>query len=816
MKQPFDAKDAPISILIVEDSPSLLRLYSHILGHAGYRILEAGTGRAALQILWDQRPDIVLLDRVLPDMDGGDICRKIKEQPEFATSYVVMLSALKTSEDDRVSGLEAGADDYIVKPVGRRELLARIQVAARLRRTQLALQASEVMFRTLAENSPDMISRFDRDLRYIYTNRSVQRITGSAPDAYLGVRVDEAPLPPELVEFWRDSLNRVFTQGEAVRIEYDLPIGEDTRSFDAHLVPEFDADGIIRSILTVSRDFTEHVRAEQEIARLATVVEQSVETVLITDAQGRIVYANAAFEAMTGSRVADIIGQSLPELRTIYTDDFCNHYRSLIAAGIPWSGLTRCRCRSGMQCEIEISVFPIRDRSDVIINYAVTQRDITERRRVESEREALLSVAASLRKAGTRAEMLPIILDQIMSVLNLTGALFLTTDADTGEVTVELAAGDHAYMTGRRLTSEQAAAYVIESGSTYVNNFIREDNRHYLTRFLGDASAVAAVPLMAQNRCVGVLWIGRAEPITDRALGTLLAVADMAANAIHRADLYAEIQRYAADLELRVAERTRELADANERLLELDRLKSKFVSNVSHELRTPISNLKLYMHLLQRGKADKRAQYESMLQISVERLGQLVDDILNLSRIEIAQRQALAVEPTDLNAVAGQIVGLHQPQAESAGIQLAFAPDPQLPFVNGDFNQLSQLVTNLVANALHYTRAGYVRVSTAQSDDADMVRFIVEDSGIGILPEDLPHVFDRFYRGNHRQPDDIPGTGLGLAIVKEIVDIHGGKITVSSEIDKGTRFDVLLPKAPEDDALQSFSLSRSPIAQRDS
>ncbi len=816
MNSPSGADDAPISILIVEDSPSLLRLYSHILSQAGYRILEAATGRAALQILWDQRPDIVLLDRVLPDMDGGDICRKIKEQPEFVTSYVVMLSALKTSEDDRVSGLEAGADDYIVKPVGRRELLARIQVAARLRRTQRALQASEVMFRTLAENSPDMISRFDRDLRYIYTNRSVQRITGGTPEAYLGAPIDEAPLPPELMDFWRRSLAQVFTQGEAVRIEYDLPIDGETRSFDAHLVPEYDADGAIRSILAVSRDFTDHVRAEQEIARLATVVEQAVETVLITDTQGRIVYANAAFEAMTGCRAADMLGQSLPDLRTIYPDDFCNHYRSLLAGGVPWAGLTRCRCRSGMQCEIEVSVFPIRERTGAVINYAVMQRDITQRRRVENEREAILSVAASLRKAGTRAEMLPIILDQIMAVLNLTGALFLTSDADAGEVTVELAAGEHAYMTGRRLTLEQAAASVIESGSTYVNNLAREDNRQYLTRFLGDATAVAAVPLMAQHRCVGVLWIGRAEPITDRALGTLLAIADMAANAIHRADLYAEIQRYAADLELRVAERTRELAEANERLLELDRLKSKFVSNVSHELRTPISNLKLYMHLLQRGKADKRAQYESMLQISVERLGQLVDDILNLSRIEIAQRQALMVEPTDLNAVAGQIVALHQPQAESAGLQLAFTPDLHLPLVNGDINQISQLVTNLVANALHYTRTGYVRVSTALTDAADMVCFTVEDSGIGILPEDLPHLFERFYRGNHRQPDDIPGTGLGLAIVKEIVDIHGGKITVHSEVDRGTRFDVLLPKAPDDDDIYSLALNRSPAPPRNS
>ncbi len=413
MNTPSGADDAPISILIVEDSPSLLRLYSHILSQAGYRILEAATGRAALQILWDQRPDIVLLDRVLPDMDGGDICRSIKEQPEFATSYVVMLSALKTSEDDRVSGLEAGADDYIVKPVGRRELLARIQVAARLRRTQLALQASEVMFRTLAENSPDMISRFDRDLRYIYTNRSVQRITGGTPEAYLGAPIDQAPFPHELMDFWRRSLAQVFEKGEAVRIEYDLPFYEEMRSFDAHLVPEFDADGVIRSVLAVSRDFTDRVHAEQEIARLATVVEQAVETVLITDTHGLIVYANAAFEAMTGCRAADILGQSLPDLRSHLHRRLLQPLSLSDCGGHPLSGF------DAPSLSIRHAV---RDRDR--LSHPRPQRryhqlrrhgDINERRRAESEREALLSVAASLRKAATRAEMLPIVLDQIMS-----------------------------------------------------------------------------------------------------------------------------------------------------------------------------------------------------------------------------------------------------------------------------------------------------------------------------------------------------------------------------------------------------------------
>src|SRR5436190_21794877 len=102
--------------------------------------------------------------------------------------------------------------------------------------------------------------------------------------------------------------------------------------------------------------------------------------------------------------------------------------------------------------------------------------------------------------------------------------------------------------------------------------------------------------------------------------------------------------------------------------MDVYRLKSKFVSNVSHELRTPISNLKLYMSLLQRGKQEKRAHYEVMLQSSVERLGQLVEDILNLSRVEIAHYQPRELEPTDLNAIIGQIVATHKAQAERAGL----------------------------------------------------------------------------------------------------------------------------------------------------
>jgi two-component system phosphate regulon sensor histidine kinase PhoR len=122
---------------------------------------------------------------------------------------------------------------------------------------------------------------------------------------------------------------------------------------------------------------------------------------------------------------------------------------------------------------------------------------------------------------------------------------------------------------------------------------------------------------------------------------------------------------------------------------------------------------------------------------------------------------------------------------------LTFTPGDDVRSVRGEINQLSQVVTNLIANALNYTRRGYVHVSTYQPGDQACLQ--VEDTGMGIEAVDLPHIFDRFYRGQRPQQSDVPGTGLGLAIVKEIVDLHQGRVEVKSAIGLGTMFQVWLP-----------------------
>jgi len=224
---------------------------------------------------------------------------------------------------------------------------------------------------------------------------------------------------------------------------------------------------------------------------------------------------------------------------------------------------------------------------------------------------------------------------------------------------------------------------------------------------------------------------------------------------------------------------------------ELDRLKDLFVSDVSHELRTPTTNIGLYLELLEGASPEKRGHYLSVLKDQSQVLMKLVEDILDLSRLAVRKDKRLEFIQINLNALADQVITAIRPLAEATGLYLLFEPDPELPYLMGEPNQLSRLISNLVANAIHYTPKGEVIVRTRRIDG--WVCLEVQDSGIGIEPEDQPHIFERFYRGRLVRQSKIHGTGLGLAIVKEIADMHECKIELDSVLGKGSTFYLRFP-----------------------
>jgi len=224
---------------------------------------------------------------------------------------------------------------------------------------------------------------------------------------------------------------------------------------------------------------------------------------------------------------------------------------------------------------------------------------------------------------------------------------------------------------------------------------------------------------------------------------------------------------------------------------ELDRMKDIFVSDVSHELRTPTTNISLYLELMDYAPAAKQTEYLGVLKEQAHQLRKLVEDILDLSRLTMGKYKKIEFSAIDLNIVAEQVIAAHLPLAEASGLSLKFAPCDAMPPVRGEENQLARLITNLVSNALRYTMEGGVEVRTSVLDHQACLW--VQDTGMGIDPEDIPHLFERFYRGRRVRQSRIHGTGLGLAIVKEIVDLHEGSIDIKSIVNSGSTICVRIP-----------------------
>jgi PAS domain S-box-containing protein len=814
--------DRLFHILLVEDDPAHAELVRRAFAAASQQVQlhVAETLAEARRRLDEPRdlPQLVIADWRLPDGEGMEL---LTDDRRPTIPVIIMTS--QGSERVAVGALKAGALDYVVK--SETTLLDMPHIAARVLREweirseresmQQALRASEEKFNKAFRTSPVAMSISDNVTRhYLDVNDAFVRLTGYPREALVGHTARDLSLWVDLGE--RERVMQLMAQQGFVRsheVHFQNRNGEIRVALLSLETVELEG---APCLLSTIYDITERRRAEDALRasedRFRSLVQNSQDIITVHDRDGIVLYESPSVSRVFGYAPGYFIGRDPYEF--VAPADRAEVRRAFQAAvarqnsGIPTE--YRFRCADGTYVYLEALGSNLLDHPGVR-GIVMTSRDVTERKRVEQsllQYAERLSILHEIDQAILQAKSIEEIADAALSRIQRSvpswrvKVLLFDLEAEQAVVAAFYTDGIRC-PPGERLPLSMLGPVVrLQPGELYVINDLSEllaPSPIQLRQIEEGARSSIDAPLIVLSQQIGLLSVDATQwdAFHGEVVDVVCEVADQLAVAIQNARLLEQIQRHTQELEQRVAERTRELAAANERLTELDRLKSKFVSDVSHELRTPIANLKLHVELLEHGRAEKREHYLSVVKQQSRRLGELVDDILNLSRLEMG-RERTTLGPVDLNFVVEQIVAAHQPRAESAGLQLSFEPQPDLAPVRGEVNQLAQVVTNLVINALNYTLEGSVRVSTFQTAEETCLQ--VEDSGIGIDPEDLPNIFDRFYRGRRSQRSETPGTGLGLSIVKEIVDLHEGRIEVDSRVKQGSTFKVWLPLFHENGA----------------
>ncbi len=326
------------------------------------------------------------------------------------------------------------------------------------------------------------------------------------------------------------------------------------------------------------------------------------------------------------------------------------------------------------------------------------------------------------------------------------------------------------------------------------------DRLHPLSRRLARRARVQsfiAVPLKVQGTILGSLTVShaRTHALTQDDVHVMVTVANQVAIALDNAEAYHQIEALNVGLESRIEERTSSLRAANEKLRELDELKSVFVSIVSHELRTPLTAVKGLVENMRDGftgaLSDRQIFYLTRVTHNIDRLTRMLNDLLDLSRIEAGRME---LTPTDMSLapLIEEVVENLRPQAAEKSVTLQTMNVPALAPIQGDRDKILQILTNLVHNAIKFTPpSGRISITLTLPED-HTVQICVADTGCGIAQEDAHQVFDRFYRSRDGGTE-ARGAGLGLAITKSLVELHHGRIWVDSAPGNGSQFSFTLP-----------------------
>ena len=597
----------------------------------------------------------------------------------------------------------------------------------------------------------------------------------------------------------------------------------------------YDQHGSLRGFGKVTRDLTERRRAEEterallkeqtaravaeqaEVGlrlneeryralsqRLEIVLEGVADGITVQDRSGRVVLANSAAARLCGFETAEEL-MSMPPGAVIERFEVLDENdRPFVPENLPGrrvlageafsSALLHIRDRrSGQDRWSSIRATPVMG-SDGTPELAINIWHDVSAARLEERRTKYLADATTVLGASLdKAEMLATLGRLLVPFLGDWCAIYLLEDSRL--VGVASAHTDPAKLS---LTERYRRSFepnpnaghavweAVRSGASYVHNQITDDmlalgtqdTEHLaLLRELG-MTALLVTPIRVRNRVLGALCLVTAQP--GRSYGSM------------QAELAEELGRRAG-VALENAQLYRDAQEAARAADDASRAKDEFLATVSHELRTPLSAILGWSKLLYERVTDPAVKKPiEVIHRNAQAQVKIIDDILDVSRV-ITGKFKLDASATDLVALTLDAIDVVRPSAMAKRIQVEFSPYRNFCLLVADGERMRQVIWNLLSNAVKFTQAeGKIEVGLHQ--DNSTVVLSVKDSGIGIDPEFLPYVFDRFRQADSSTTRRVSGLGLGLALVRHIVELHGGRVAVTSPgLNQGSTFTITLP-----------------------
>jgi signal transduction histidine kinase len=320
-------------------------------------------------------------------------------------------------------------------------------------------------------------------------------------------------------------------------------------------------------------------------------------------------------------------------------------------------------------------------------------------------------------------------------------------------------------------------------------------------------------PILTQDGTIGLVFVGnqtQSAMISEADEEMLSILTNQIGQSLENAKLFEEVYKSRQELELKIQDRTRELALALEKVQKISRTKSDFVSAVSHELRTPLTSIKGYAAILMSGRLgeipEKVKERLEKINKHSDSLVELINDLLDISRIE-SGRVEMKFEKVNIKTLIENVRDLLMPQMKEKNLAFVVDAAEALPTVIADEKQLERVFINLLSNAVKYTPKGTVTLRASFNDKEVLIE--IEDTGTGMRQEDLPKLFTEFYRVENEMNQNIKGTGLGLALVRNIINVHHGRIWVTSELNVGTTMHFTIPLEPPKQEPEKESQAKS-------